>query len=70
LLDVEDSLWPDNPASPAPAQAAQIQKTIRDILVDTCRESMLRLGLTGMMVDGAPPPVPVASLGNIQQQQR
>ncbi len=70
LLDVEDSLWPDNPASPVPAQAAQIQKTIRDILVDTCHESMLRLGLTGMMVDGAPPPVPVASLGNIQQQQR
>jgi hypothetical protein len=65
-LDVEDSLWPDDPASPTPVQAAQIQKAVRSILADTCRESMLRLGLTGMMVDGAPPPAPVAGLGNAQ----
>jgi hypothetical protein len=63
-LDVADSLWPDDPASLTAEQTADIQKVVRQLLVDTCHESMLRLGLTGMMVDGGAPPAPTASLSN------
>jgi hypothetical protein len=63
-VNVEDSLWPDDPTSLNAAEAEKIQRAIRELLVDTCRESMLRLGLTGMMIDGAPPSVPIANLSS------
>jgi hypothetical protein len=63
-FDVDDSLWPADPAAPTASQASDIQKYLHTLVAETCRESMLRLGLTGMMPDGAAPPAPVASLSN------
>src|SRR5207248_8818633 len=63
-FDIDDSLWPADPANPTPNQASDIQKYVRTLLIETCRESILRLGLTGMIPDGAPPPSPVATLSN------
>jgi hypothetical protein len=61
---VDDSLWPNDPMSMNGADAEKIRKAIQGLVIDTGRESMLRLGLTGMMIDGAPPSVPIANLSS------
>jgi hypothetical protein len=50
---IDKSVFPDKPPALSPAQAEQVKATITSLLDDTLDETVLRMGLTGLVVDNA-----------------
>jgi hypothetical protein len=55
--EVPNGIWPDKDTL-SPAQAATVKQTLSDELSDSIPETLLRMGLTGMMISDEPPPAP------------
>lgn len=63
-LDVGDTAWPSSPPQLSSGQTAEIRASVEDILANSIPETLLVLGLTGMMPADRPPPVSSQSRGN------
>jgi hypothetical protein len=59
---VSDDLWPSAPPALSPNQTAQIRLTIERLIDESVPETMMRMGLTGMMPAGGAPPAPGTTL--------
>jgi hypothetical protein len=57
---VDGAMWPASLTALTPEEAAKIHQAASDILADSVPETLLRMGLTGMTIGGAPsqPPTP------------
>ncbi len=51
LNAIDDSLWPEDPLRLSSRQRDAIEHEIQALLMDTTAETMMRLGLTGKMVE-------------------
>lgn len=55
---IDDRIWPDNPLNPSNQQREAIEREVRALLMDTAGETMMRLGLTGKVVEFVAVPNP------------
>ena len=51
---VDAAMWPASLTSLTPEEAAKIRQAMNDVLADSVPETLLRMGLTGMAIGGAP----------------
>jgi hypothetical protein len=59
---VGNDLWPDAPPALSPNQATQIRLTLERLIDETVPETLMHMGLTGMMPAGGAPPAPGTTL--------
>lgn len=61
FVPIDDKLWPKNTANMTQDEANALESILRPLVADTVDETLLSMGLTGMMIDREPPAAPAAS---------